>query len=361
LARQRRRRTAVYNLAVIGGDGIGPEVCAEAVKVVTAAADKFRFGVSFTQYELGGGRYLRTGELLPPTVLATLSAHDAILFGAVGVPDVEPGLVERAVILGLRTAFDQYVNLRPIRLLRGAPSRIAGLTSASCDLVVVRENIEGLYGGLGGVAYQGTDAEVAIQESVNTHFGVERVVRDAFARAQRRRRKLTVCHKTNVLTHAGSLWMRVARELATEYPEVELDYVNVDAMALYLVTDPARFDVVVTDSMFGDIITDLGAAVTGGLGFSGSGNINPSRQAPSMFEPIHGSAPDIAGMGIANPVAAIVAAQLCLDFLGEADAARAVGGAIEKVVVEIDQAHGWRSPVKTVEIGDAVSEAVRRI
>ncbi|HVA86733.1 MAG TPA: isocitrate/isopropylmalate family dehydrogenase, partial [Candidatus Saccharimonadales bacterium] len=253
-----------YSLAVIGGDGIGPEVSAEAVKVVGAAADRFGFGVSFTQYELGGGRYLRTGELLPPTVVANLSAHDAILFGAVGVPDVEPGLVERAVILGLRAAFDQYVNLRPIRLLQGAPSPIAGLMPASCDLVVVRENIEGLYGNLGGVAYQGTDAEVAIQESVNTRFGVERIVRDAFARAQRRRGKVTVCHKTNVLTHAGSLWMRVARDLAGEYPGVELDYVNVDAMALYLVTDPARFDVVVTDSMFGDIITDLGAAVTGG-------------------------------------------------------------------------------------------------
>jgi 3-isopropylmalate dehydrogenase len=352
---------ATYDLAVIGGDGIGPEVTAEAVKTVRAAAEVFGFAVSTTDYDLGGARYLRTGETLPSTVAAELGQHDAILLGAIGHPGVQPGLVERPIILGLRTMFDQYVNLRPIRLMAGAPTPIKGLTPEQCDLVVVRENMEGLYPGAGGLVYEGHAAEVAIQESVNTRFGVERILRDAFQRAASRRGRLTICHKTNVQAYAGSLWMRAARDLASEFPTVTLDYVNVDAMCLYLVTDPGRFDVVVTDSMFGDIISDLGGAITGGLGFSGSGNINPARTAPSMFEPIHGSAPDIAGKGIANPIAAILAAGMCLEFLGERGAAQGIESAVQHVVATVASSSGWSVPQPTASIGDAVATALHAV
>ena len=347
-----------YNLAVIGGDGIGPEVTAEALKALHAAADVFGFEVKTADYDLGGERYLRTGEVLPDTVLEELRAHDAILLGAVGTPDVPPGVLERGLLLRLRFAFDQYVNLRPVKLYPGVPSPVAGLTPERCDIVVVRENTEGMYAGAGGVLYGGTAREVATQESLNTRSGVERVVRDAFARAQSRRGHLTLCHKTNVLTYAGDLWQRTVNEVAGDFPDVTTDYVHVDAMCLYLVSQPERFDVVVTDNLFGDIITDLGAAVQGGLGLAASGNLNPSGDFPSMFEPVHGSAPDIAGRGWANPVAAVLSVALCLAHLGEPEAAGAVEAAAAGVLPDLAAMGGDGMGYSTSAIGDNVAAAI---
>ncbi len=347
-----------YNLAVIGGDGVGPEVTAEALKVLSAAADRFGFGVTTTDYDLGGARYLATGEVLPDSVLSELRGYDAILLGAVGTPAVPPGVLERGLLLRLRFAFDQYVNLRPVRLYPGVPSPVARLTPERCDLVVVRENTEGLYAGAGGVAYRGTPREVATQESLNTRAGVERVVRDAFERAAARRGRLTLCHKTNVLTYAGDLWQRTVDEVAAEYPGVQVDYVHVDAMCLYLVTQPERFDVVVTDNLFGDIITDLGAAVQGGLGLAASGNIDPTRTSPSMFEPVHGSAPDIAGRGWANPVAAVLSAAMCLAHLGEQEAADGVEAAAAGVLPTLGAMGGGGMGYSTSAIGERIASAV---
>lgn len=349
---------ADYSLAVIGGDGVGPEVTAQAVRVVRAAAERFGFAVTATDYDLGGRRYLETGEVLPAKVEAELAGHDAILLGAVGTPDVPPGVLERGLLLRLRFGFDQYVNLRPVKLYPGVTSPVAGLTPERCDLVVVRENTEGLYVGAGGVAYHDTPYEVATQESVNTRRGVERVVRDAFARARGRRGRLTLCHKTNVLAYAGDLWRRVVDAVAADFPDVATDYVHVDAACLYLVNQPERFDVVVTDNLFGDIVTDLGAAVQGGLGLAASANLNPDRTAPSMFEPVHGSAPDLAGTGKANPVAAILSAALCLAHLGETEAAAAVesavAGALEAMAGQDPADMGY----STDEIGDLVAADV---
>ena len=347
-----------YNLAVIGGDGIGPEVTAEALKALDAAASRFDFGVSFTSYDLGGRRFLETGEVLPDSVLEELRAHDAILLGAVGTPDVPPGVLERGLLLRLRFAFDQYVNLRPVRLYAGVPSPVAGLTPDRCDLVVVRENTEGLYAGAGGVVYARTAREVATQESLNTRHGVERVVRDAFERARQRRHHLTLCHKTNVLTYAGDLWQRTVNEVAAEFGDVTTDYVHVDAMCLYLVTRPERFDVVVTDNLFGDIVTDLGAAIQGGLGLAASGNLDPTRNAPSMFEPVHGSAPDITGRGWANPVAAVLSAAMCLAHLGEQEAARALEAAAAGVLPTLGAMGGEGMGYSTAAIGDRIAAAV---
>ena len=342
-----------YRLAVIGGDGVGLEVTAEAEKVLRAAAAAFGFAVETVPYDLGGRRYLRTGEVLPDAVLEELRDVDAILLGAVGTPEVPPGVLERGLLLALRFAFDQYVNLRPVKLLPGVRSPIAGLAPERCDLVVVRENTEGLYAGAGGWLYRGTAAEVATQESLNTRRGVERVVRDAFVRAQARRGRLTLCHKTNVLTFAGDLWQRTVDEVAAEYPDVTTDYVHVDAACLYLVTAPERFDVVVTDNLFGDIITDLGAAVQGGMGVAASGNLDPTRTSPSMFEPVHGSAPDIAGTGAANPVAAILSVALCLAHLGEGKAAAAVEDAVASYLM--DAGDGGAA---TAQIGDRIAALV---
>ena len=347
-----------YNLAVIGGDGVGPEVTAEALKTLNAAADRFGFSVTTTDYDLGGARYLATGEVLPDSVLDELRQHDAILLGAVGTPDVPPGVLERGLLLRLRFAFDQYVNLRPVKLYPGVPSPIAGLTPERCDLIVVRENTEGLYAGAGGVVYCGTEREVATQESLNTRPGVERVVRDAFRRAAERGGTLTLCHKTNVLAYAGDLWQRTVDEVAAEFAGVTTNYVHVDAMCLYLVTQPERFDVVVTDNLFGDIITDIGAAVQGGLGLAASGNLDPSGQNPSMFEPVHGSAPDIAGRGWANPVAAVLSAAMCLDHLGEAKAAAAVESAAAGVLPTLGAMGGEGMGYSTSAIGDRIAEAV---
>ena len=349
---------ATYDVAVIGGDGVGPEVTRQAVKGVQAAADRFGFTVGTTEYDLGGERYLRTGDVLPDAVLEELRGHDAILLGAVGTPDVPPGVLERGLLLRIRFAFDQYVNLRPVKLLPGVPSPIAGLTPERCDIVVVRENTEGLYAGAGGVAYRGTPHEVATQESVNTRHGVERAVRFAFGQAQRRRGRLTLCHKTNVLAYAGDLWQRTVDTVAAEHPDVAVDYVHVDAMCLYLVTAPERFDVVVTDNLFGDIVTDLGAAVQGGLGLAASGNLNPDGAAPSMFEPVHGSAPDIAGRGHANPVAAVLSAAMCLTTLGETEAAAALEAAAAAQLQTLDAMGGPGMGYSTEQIGDRIATAV---
>ena len=349
---------ATYDLAVIGGDGVGPEVTAQTLKAVRAAGSRFGFTVETTDYDLGGSRYLRTGEVLPEAVQAQLGNHDAILLGAVGTPEVPPGVIERGLLLKLRFDFDLYVNLRPVKLYPGAPTPIKDLTPDRCDLIVVRENTEGLYTGAGDFQNKGTADEVAIQESINTRHGVERVVRYAFDRAVERRGRLTLCHKTNVLTYAGDLWQRTVDAVAAEYPAVEVDYVHVDAMCLYLVTQPERFDVVVTDNLFGDIITDLGAAVQGGMGLAASGNLDPERRRPSMFEPVHGSAPDIAGKGWANPIAAVLSGAMCLDHLGEHEAAAAVEQAAASVIPELGSMGGPDMGMSTDEIGDLIAERI---
>lgn len=345
---------ADYALATIDGDGVGPEVMSQARKVLDAAADKFDFGVEYTHYDLGGQRYLRTGETLPDSTLEELRGHQAILLGAVGTPDVPPGLLERGLLLRIRFAFDQYVGLRPVKLYPGVPSPIAGITPERCDILILRENTEGPYVGMGGAMRVGTHHEIATQDSINTRMGVERLVVNGFQRAMGRKRHLTLCHKTNVLEHAGQLWQRTVDEVATEFPDVEVDYVHVDAMCLYMVTTPERFDVVVTDNLFGDIITDLGAAVQGGLGLAASGNINPIEGRPSMFEPVHGSAPDIAGNGWANPVAGVLSTAMCLADLGEHEAASAVETAAAAVLPELTTMGGPEMGMSTEEIGDRI-------
>ncbi len=342
-------------LAVIPGDGIGPEVVAEAVKVLEQVAPD---GVKFepTRYDLGAERYLATGEVLPDSVLDEIRQHDSILLGAVGGkpgdPNLPPGLLERGLLLRLRFELDHYVNLRPSRIFPGAASPLAD--PGEVDFVVVREGTEGPYTGNGGALRVGTPAEVATEVSVNTAFGVERVVRDAFRRAQKRRGRLTLVHKTNVLVHAGAVWWRLVQEVAPEFPDVTVDYMHVDATMIHLVTDPARFDVIVTDNLFGDIVTDLAAAITGGIGLAASGNVNPDRTAPSMFEPVHGSAPDIAGQQKADPTAAILSVALMLEHLGLDEAARTV----EDAVVGELAARTPGSPVVTAEIGDAIAARV---
>ncbi|MET7750878.1 3-isopropylmalate dehydrogenase [Micromonospora sp. NPDC005367] len=335
-------------IAVVAGDGIGPEVVAQARKVLDAVLP----GVQATEYDLGAARWHRTGEVLPDSVLAELAQHDAILLGAVGDPTVPPGVLERGLLLKLRFAFDQYVNLRPSRLWPGVPGPLAGVKPGEVDLVVVREGTEGLYAGAGGTLHRDTPAEVATEESLNTRHGVERVIRDAFARAGRReRRKVTLVHKTNVLTHAGSLWSRTFAAVAAEHPDVATEYQHVDAAAMFLVTQPQRYDVVVTDNLFGDILTDIAAAVTGGIGLAASGCINPEGRYPSMFEPVHGSAPDIAGQGVADPVAAVLSAALLLDQLGHTDAASRVTAAVATELAS--RAPGV--PVGTAEVGDRLA------
>lgn len=310
-------------LAVIPGDGIGPEVVREGLKVLQGVVPD----VEFTEYDLGAARWHRTGELLPDSVLRELRDHDAILLGAVGDPTVPSGILERGLLLRLRFELDHHVNLRPARLYPGVAGPLAG--DKAVDLVVLREGTEGPYAGNGGLLRKDTPHEIATEVSLNTYFGVERVVRDAFERASRRPRKhLTLVHKTNVLTHAGQLWSRVVEEVSMEYLDVTVAYCHIDAAMIYLVTDPARFDVVVTDNLFGDIFTDLAAAVSGGIGLAASGNLDASRTNPSMFEPVHGSAPDIAGTGTADPTATVLSIALLLDHLGMPDQARRVEAAV---------------------------------
>lgn len=340
-------------LAVIGGDGIGPEVTAEAIKVLSAVAGRDAF--SFVDYDLGAERWLRTGEVLPDSVLAELAGVDAIILGAVGAApgstQIPSGLLERGLLLTLRFAFDQAVNLRPSVLYPGVATPLASevVEGKTVDFVVVREGTEGLYCGNGGAVRTGTPHEIATEVSVNTAFGVERVVRDAYARAERRRGKITLLHKHNVLVNAGSLWNRIFNEVGEEHPNVERDYLHIDAAMIALVVDPSRFDVIVTDNLFGDIVTDLAAAVTGGIGLAASANINTTGDFPSMFEPVHGSAPDIAGQGIADPTAAISSMALLLDHLGRpADAARVQAA----VAADIAERTGRRP---TTEVGDAIA------
>ncbi len=341
----------VAKIAVVAGDGIGTEVVAQALKVLRVVLP----GVETTDYDLGAARYHRTGEVLPGSVIEELRGHDAILLGAVGDPSVPPGVLERGLLLKLRFDFDQYVNLRPSRLWPGTTSPLAGLKPGEIDLVVVREGTEGLYVGAGGNLHPGTAAEVATEESLNTRHGVERVIRDAFARAAKReRRKVTLVHKTNVLTHAGGLWARTFNEVKAEFPDIETEYQHVDAAAMFLVSNPQRYDVVVTDNLFGDILTDIAAAVTGGIGLAASGSINPERAFPSMFEPVHGSAPDIAGKGIADPAAAVLSAALLLDHLGHPEAAAKVTDAVGAEVA----ARTPGSALSTEAVGDRLAEAV---
>ena len=350
--------TQSFKLAVVPGDGIGPEVTAEALKVLEQVSP---VGVKFeaTRYDLGAERYLATGEVLPDSVLTEIKEHDAILLGAVGGrpgdPALPPGLLERGLLLRLRFELDHYVNLRPSRIFPGSASPLAA--PGDVDFIVVREGTEGPYVGNGGALRVGTPHEVATEVSVNTAFGVERVVRDAFARVSRRpRKKLTLVHKTNVLVHAGAVWSRLVAEVGEEFPDVTVDYLHIDAATIFMATDPARFDVIVTDNLFGDIITDLAAAVTGGIGLAASGNVNPDRSAPSMFEPVHGSAPDIAGQQVADPTAAILSLALMLDHLGLEDAA----GAVESAVVADLAEHGPGRARRTSEVGDAIASRVTR-
>ncbi len=336
-------------LAVIGGDGIGPEVVAEGLRVLRAVHPK----VETTDYDLGARRWAATGETLPDTVLAELRDHDAILLGAVGDPSVPSGVLERGLLLRLRFSLDHHVNLRPVRLYPGVVSPLAG--HPDIDMIVVREGTEGPYAGAGGTLRVGTPHEIATEESLNTRFGVERVVRDAFTRAAGRpRRRLTLVHKTNVLTRAGDLWARTVAEVAPEFPAVTTDYNHVDAASMYFVTDPGRFDVVVTDNMFGDIITDIGAAITGGIGLAASGNLDPSGAHPSMFEPVHGSAPDIAGQGIADPTATVMSVAMLLAHLGHTGEAARVEAAVAASLVERAAAPaGARVPTR--ERGEALA------
>ncbi|WP_111766302.1 3-isopropylmalate dehydrogenase [Nakamurella deserti] len=310
-------------LAVIPGDGIGPEVVAEGLKVLTGVVPD----VEITSYDLGASRWHRTGELLPDSVLRELKQVDAILLGAVGDPTVPAGILERGLLLRLRFELDHHVNLRPARLYPGVSGPLAG--DQAIDLVVVREGTEGPYVGNGGLLRKDTPHEIATEVSINSYFGVERVVRDAFARASRRARKhLTLVHKTNVLTYSGQLWSRVVEEVSMEFQDITVAYCHIDAAMIYLVTDPGRFDVIVTDNLFGDILTDLAAAVSGGIGLAASGNLDVSRANPSMFEPVHGSAPDIAGSGSADPTATVLSVALLLDHLGMPDSARRVEAAV---------------------------------
>ncbi|MEV4151403.1 3-isopropylmalate dehydrogenase [Nocardia salmonicida] len=333
-------------LAVIAGDGIGPEVIAEALKVLDVVVP----GVEKTEYDLGAARYHRTGEILPESVLPELKQHDAILLGAIGDPSVPSGVLERGLLLKTRFALDHHVNLRPSKLHVGVTSPLSG--NPDIDFVVVREGTEGPYTGTGGAIRVGTPHEVATEVSNNTRFGIERVVRYAFATAQARRKHLTLVHKNNVLTFAGSLWQRTVDEVAVEFPEVTTAYQHIDAATIHMVTDPGRFDVIVTDNLFGDIITDLAAAVSGGIGLAASGNIDASGVNPSMFEPVHGSAPDIAGQSKADPTAAILSVSLLLNHLGNTEGATRIESAVAK---DLASRTGTAS---TVEVGDRIAAIV---
>lgn len=342
------------SLALIPGDGIGTEVVAEAMKVLAAIAPAAGLDIEATEYDLGARRYNETGELLPDAVVEELRRYDAILLGAIGDPSVAPGILERGVLLPLRFVMDHHVNLRPVRLYPGVAGPLAGKGPEDIDFVVCREGTEGPYVGAGGSLRRGTPHEVATEVSINTEFGAERIIRDAFERATRRRNKVTLVHKTNVLVHAGSLWQRTFDLVAKEYPGVETDYCHVDAASMYFLTNPERFDVIVTDNLFGDILTDIGAAIVGGIGLAASGNIDPSRTNPSMFEPVHGSAPDIAGQGKADPTATVMSLAMLLDHVGEPEAA----GWVEAAVAA-DLASRGDSVRSTAQIGDALAAGAR--
>ncbi|HEX9629609.1 MAG TPA: 3-isopropylmalate dehydrogenase [Pyrinomonadaceae bacterium] len=349
-----------YNLAVLGGDGTGPEVVREAVKVLDVAAKKFDLKLNYTDYDIGGDRYLRTGEVLPDSVLAELRKFPAILLGAIGHPDVKPGILEKGILLRARFELEQYINLRPVKLYDERFCPLKDKKPEDIDFVVVRENNEGLYTGAGGFVFKGTANEVALQESVNTRRGVERCLRFAFdfTRKRNKDKKLTLCGKTNVLTYAFDLWERAFHEVGQQdYADIKRDYAHVDATTMWFIKNPEWFDVIVTDNMFGDIITDLGAMVQGGMGIAAGGNINP--QGTSMFEPIGGSAPKYTGKGVINPLAAICAGQMLLDFLGETGPAKAIENAVIKVTREkIKSLAAGKMGYTTSQVGDMVASAL---
>jgi len=348
-----------YSIAVIPGDGTGPEVVNEGIKVLEAVAKKFEFVINFTHYDLGGERYKATGEILPDAVSDSLAAADAIYLGAIGHPDVKPGILEKGLLLKLRFDFDQYINLRPVKLYEGVETPLKNKTPDDIDFVVVRENTEGLYAGAGGCLKRGTPDEVAIQESINTRKGVERCIRFAFeyCRSRNKAKKLTLCGKTNVLTYAFDLWERAFYEVGKEYPDIQTDYAHVDAICMWMVKNPEWFDVIVTDNMFGDIITDLAAMIQGGMGIAAGGNINP--EGVSMFEPIGGSAPKYTGKQIINPIAAISAAQIMLATIGENKASKAVEKAVIKVLRDdLDDIAAGKMGYTTSEVGDLVAEYI---
>ena len=348
-----------YSIAVVPGDGTGPEVIAEGVKVLDAAAARAGFTLDYGYFPLGGEHFLETGELLSADTVSRLAGADAIYLGAIGHPRVKPGILEKGILLELRFQLDQYINLRPVRLYEGVATPLKDKGPADIDFVVVRENTEGLYTGAGGCLKRGTADEVAVQESINTRKGVERCIRFAFdyCRRRNRQKKLTLCGKTNVLTYAFDLWQRVFDEVAAEYPDITTDYANVDAICMWMVKNPEWFDVIVTDNMFGDIITDLGAMIQGGMGVAAGGNINPA--GVSMFEPIGGSAPKYTGQGKINPLAAILAGQLMLETLGERQAAGWIEAAVQEVLrKDIKDVAAGRMGLSTSEVGDRVVAAL---
>ncbi len=349
-----------YHIGVIGGDGTGPEVVREGIKVAEAVAQKYGFTIAWVPYDLGGARFLRTGEILPDGVLAELKQLDAIYLGAIGHPEVKPGILERGLLLRLRFELDQYINLRPVKLYPNVDSPLKDKKPEDIDFVVVRENTEGLYAGAGGVLRKGTPHEVATQESINTRMGVERCLRYAFEFTKKRNKanKLTLCGKTNVLTYAFDLWERAFYEIAKEYPMIKTDYAHVDATTMWMVKNPEWFDVIVTDNMFGDIITDLGAMIQGGMGIAAGGNINP--QGVSMFEPIGGSAPKYTGQNVINPLAAICAAGMMLEHIGEEAAGKAVEQAVIKALQsgKIKSMAAGKMGMGTTEVGDLVASNV---
>ncbi len=349
-----------YNIAVIGGDGTGPEVVREAVKVLDAAATKYNLKLNYTPYDIGGERYLKTGEILPDSVITELRKFPAILLGAIGHPGVKPGILEKGILLRTRFELEQYINLRPVKLYDERFCPLKDKKPEHIDFVVVRENNEGLYTGSGGFVFKGTPNEIAVQESINTRRGVERCLRYAFeyTRKRNRAKKLTLSGKTNVLTFAFDLWFRAFEETgAKDYPDITRDYAHVDATTMWFVKNPEWFDVIVTDNMFGDIITDLGAMIQGGMGIAAGGNINP--QGTSMFEPIGGSAPKYTGKNVINPLAAICAGQMMLDFLGETAAAAAIEAAVIKVVREkLKDLAAGKMGYSTTQVGDLVATLV---
>ena len=345
-----------YRIAVVPGDGTGPEVIAEGLKVLKVASAKYGFKLELSHYDLGGERYQRTGEILSDETIEELRKFDAIYLGAIGHPDVKAGILEKGILLKLRFALDQYVNLRPVKLYVGVDTPLKDKKPEDIDFVVVRENSEGLYAGAGGFLKRGTADEIATQESINTRKGVERCVRFAFeyCRKRNKAKKLTLCGKTNVLTYAFDLWERTFYEVAEEYPDIKTEYAHVDATCMWMIKNPEWFDVIVTDNMFGDIITDLGAMIQGGMGIAAGGNINP--EGVSMFEPIGGSAPKYTGLNVVNPLAAIMAGQMMLEILGEDDAATAMEKAVMKVVAEkIKSLSAGQMGYSTSEVGSLVA------
>ena len=352
----------MHRIAVIPGDGTGPEVVAEGLKTLKAVSQKVGFKYETTIFDFGGERYLRTGETLPDSAIEELRQFDAVYLGAIGHPDVKPGILEKGILLKLRFALDQYINLRPVKLYPGVWTPLRDKGPEDIDFVVVRENTEGLYAGAGGVLKKGTPDEVAVQESINTRKGVERCLRYAFqfCRQRNREKTLTLCGKTNVLTYAFDLWERAFHEIGEQnYPDIKREYAHVDATCMWMVKNPEWFDVIVTDNMFGDIITDLGAIIQGGMGIAAGGNINP--EGVSMFEPIGGSAPKYAGKGVINPMAAISACQMMLEVLGEKKAARVLEKAVVEVVsTKLKSMSAGKMGYSTSQVGDLVAEAVER-